>query len=156
MGEKSSNNYGAEEVVENKQVIFRDYVTGYPKESDMYIKTSNINILKLPQGSNGVLLKNLYLSCDPTMQFRMRKIPHSPSHQSESYVPGSAINGFGVGEVLDSGNPKLKAGDLVWGTTTWEQYSLIQNPESLFKIEHTDDYDYDDVPLSYYTGILGT
>ncbi|XP_061368016.1 2-alkenal reductase (NADP(+)-dependent)-like [Gastrolobium bilobum] len=40
-------------------------------------------------------------------------------------------------------------GDLVWGTTGWEEYSLIQNPEKLFKIHHTD------VPLSHYTGILG-
>nr|XP_043609448.1 2-alkenal reductase (NADP(+)-dependent)-like isoform X2 [Erigeron canadensis] len=33
--------------------------------------------------------------------------------------------------------------------TGWEQYSIINDPENLFKIEHTD------VPLSYYTGILG-
>nr|KYP76421.1 putative NADP-dependent oxidoreductase P2 [Cajanus cajan] len=59
------------------------------------------------------------------------------------------INGFGVAEVLDSGHPNFNAGDLVWGTTKWEEYSLIQKPESLFKIQHTD------VPLSYYTGILG-
>ncbi|KAL4331065.1 hypothetical protein HN51_037790 [Arachis hypogaea] len=148
MGEKSSNDWRAEEV-KNKQVILRDYVSGYPKESDMYIVTSTINKLKVPEGSNGVLVKNLYLSCDPTMQFRMRKNPHSPSHQSESYVPGSPINGFGVAKVLDSGHAEFSAGDLVWGTTSWEEYSVIQNPEQLKKIHHTD------VPLTHYTGILG-
>ena len=59
------------------------------------------------------------------------------------------INGFGVAKVLDSGHPNFSAGDLVWGTTGWEEYSLIQNPEKLKKIHHTD------VPLTHYTGILG-
>ena len=57
--------------------------------------------------------------------------------------------GYGVAKVLDSGNPNFKKGDLVWGITKWEEYSLITNVEGLFKIQHTN------VPLSYYTGILG-
>ena len=59
------------------------------------------------------------------------------------------IVGFGVAKVVDSGNPKFKKGDLVWGSTGWEEYSLITDFQNLIKIEHTD------VPLSYYTGILG-
>ena len=53
-------------------MIFRDYVIGSPKESDMYLTTGTIK-LKVPEGSNAVLVKNLYLSCDPLMQFFMRK-----------------------------------------------------------------------------------
>lgn len=59
------------------------------------------------------------------------------------------LSGFGVGKVVDSRNPGFKKGDLVWGTTGWEEYTLIKSPRALFKIHHTD------VPLSYYTGILG-
>jgi NADPH-dependent curcumin reductase CurA len=59
------------------------------------------------------------------------------------------IVGYGVAKVLDSGHPDFKKGDLVWGVTKWEEYSLITMTESLFKIQHTD------VPLSYYTGLLG-
>ena len=59
------------------------------------------------------------------------------------------IIGFGVAKVLDSGNPNFKKGDLVWGTTGWEEYSLITDLQDIIKIQHTD------VPLSYYTGILG-
>ena len=70
----------------NKQVIFRDYVTGSPKESDFYISTSTIK-LQVPQGSNAVLVKNLYLSCDPVMQFQMRKM--DPLSGYIYYVPGS-------------------------------------------------------------------
>ncbi|XP_021912578.1 NADPH-dependent oxidoreductase 2-alkenal reductase-like [Carica papaya] len=141
---------GEGEVVSNKQVIFKDYVVGFPTESHMYITTSSVS-LKLPQGSDGVLVKNLYLSCDPYMRIRMRKMEPSPfsSAPYASFAPGSPLIGYGVAKVLDSGHPDFKKGDLVWGITRWEEYSLITKPESLFKINHTD------VPLSYYTGILG-
>lgn len=59
------------------------------------------------------------------------------------------ITGYGVSKVVDSRHPKFQKGDLVWGTTGWEEYSLITKPDSLIKIEHKN------VPLSYYTGILG-
>ncbi|XP_050259466.1 2-alkenal reductase (NADP(+)-dependent)-like [Quercus robur] len=133
--------------VSNKQVIFRDYVIGSPKESDMYLTTGTIK-LKVPEGSNAVLVKNLYLSCDPTMQFDMRKAM-GPS-RNPYYTPGSQVFGYGVAKVLDSGHPELKAWDLVWGITRWEEYSLLtKTTDNLIKIQHTD------VPLSYYTGILG-
>ena len=59
------------------------------------------------------------------------------------------ILGLGVAKVLDSGNPNFKKGDLVWGRTGWEEYSLITDFQNMFKIQHTE------VPMSYYTGILG-
>ncbi|XP_062170034.1 2-alkenal reductase (NADP(+)-dependent)-like [Alnus glutinosa] len=136
----------AGEEVSNKQVIFRDYVSGSPKESDMCVTTSSIK-LKVPEGSKAVLVKNLYLSCDPYMRGRMSR-PLIASYIG-SFQPGSPIGGYGVSKVLDSGHPNFKKGDLVWGITGWEEYSLITATESLFKIHDTD------VPLSYYTGILG-
>ncbi|XWS13089.1 hypothetical protein CRYUN_Cryun36dG0007600 [Craigia yunnanensis] len=42
-------------VVRNKRVILRDYVTGFPKESDMYISFSNMS-LKIPETRKGVVL----------------------------------------------------------------------------------------------------
>ena len=59
------------------------------------------------------------------------------------------ITGYGLAKVLDSGDPNFKEGDLIWGITGWEEYSIITATETLFKIQHTD------VPLSYYTGLLG-
>ncbi|KAK3001915.1 LOW QUALITY PROTEIN: hypothetical protein RJ639_020741, partial [Escallonia herrerae] len=59
------------------------------------------------------------------------------------------IAGLGVAKVLDSGDQSFNKGDLVWGLTGWEEYSLITATETLFKIQHID------VPLSYYTGLLG-
>ena len=72
--------------VSNKQVVLKDYVSGFPKESDMHV-TSSILKLKLPEGSKGVLLKNLYLSCDPYMRNRMSKRDYES--YVDSFKPGS-------------------------------------------------------------------
>lgn len=138
---------GEEVIINNKQVILKHYVTGFPKETDMEIKTSKIS-LKVPESSkDAILVKNLYLSCDPYMRGRMSK--HDRPSYVDSFSPGSPITGYGVAKVLDSRHPNFKAGDLVWGITGYEEYSLITSPQLFFKIKHTD------VPLSYYTGILG-
>ncbi|KAI3511432.1 hypothetical protein L1887_18585 [Cichorium endivia] len=134
------------EEVRNQQIVLKDYVNGFPKEADMLLKSSATVHLKLPQGSNAVLVKNLYLSCDPYMRVRMSKFEGS---YAQSFTPGSPITGYGVAKVVDSGHSNFKKGDLVWGFTGWEEYSIITAPENLFKIQDTD------VPLSYYTGILG-
>lgn len=130
----------------NKKVLLKDYVTGMPKEEDMIITTSTI-APKVPQGSGAVLVKNLYLSCDPYMRGRMSR-PLRASY-TNAFTPGEVITGYGVSKVVDSDHLDFKAGDLVWGTTGWEEYSLIKYPQVLSKIKHTD------IPLSYYTGILG-
>lgn len=130
----------------NKQIILKNYVSaGIPKESDMELRTTTLQ-LKAPEGSNAVLVKNLYLSCDPYMRTRMRNIQGS---YVESFTPGSPIVGYGVARVVDSDHSNFKKGDLVWGFTGWEEYSIVTATSSLFKIQHTD------VPLSYYTGLLG-
>ncbi|KAL8479169.1 hypothetical protein ACS0TY_026144 [Phlomoides rotata] len=135
------------EVVSNKQIILKNQVKGSPKESDMVLKTS-IFQLKVPQEcDDAVLVKNLYLSCDPYMRGRMGKAEGS---YIDSFTPGSPIMGFGVAKIVDSSNPDFKKGDLVWGMTGWEEYSLIKSTVGLFKIDKGKD-----VPLSYYTGILG-
>ncbi|XP_074281315.1 2-alkenal reductase (NADP(+)-dependent)-like [Silene latifolia] len=141
----------AEQQVRNKQVVLKNHVVGFPKESDLEIKDSTIS-LKLPEDANdsSILLKNLYLSCDPYMRSRMST--HDPAAYAAAFAPGSPITGYGVSEVVESSHPKFKTGDLVWGFTGWEEYSLLTSPhqsQGLFKIQHTD------VPLSYYTGILG-
>ncbi|XP_027334640.1 2-alkenal reductase (NADP(+)-dependent)-like isoform X2 [Abrus precatorius] len=134
----------------NKQVVLKDYVSGFPKESDMNVVEGTIT-LKVPEGSNEVLLKNLYLSCDPYMRILMSKTEDLQGFRnySPASVIGEPLTGYGVSKVIESGHPDYKKGDLVWGFTKWEEYSLVPSALILFKIEHTD------VPLSYYTGILG-
>ncbi|KAL5701556.1 hypothetical protein ACHQM5_026880 [Ranunculus cassubicifolius] len=135
------------EVVSNKQVLLRNYVTGYPKETDMVVQTSSISF-KVPPGSNAVLVKNLYLSCDPYMRIPMSRID-DPDYYMTGFTPGQPIVSFGVAEIIDSGNSEFEEGDLVTGMTRWEEYCLIDEPQTLSKIPYTD------VPLSYHIGLLG-
>ncbi|KAG6471920.1 2-alkenal reductase (NADP(+)-dependent)-like [Zingiber officinale] len=136
----------ASEELSNKRILLKSYVTGFPSEDDMILTSATVPA-KLPPGSTALLLKNLFLSCDPYMRSRMSK-PVATSYRA-SYEPGSVIVGYGVSKVIDSGNPDFKVGDLVWGITGWEEYTVVESPQGLSKIKYTD------IPLSYYTGILG-
>lgn len=132
--------------VENKQVILKGYIDRAPLESDMELKVGNKIKLKVLKGSNSVLLKNLYLSCDPYMRGRMRQFYGS---YIPPFVPGKPIEGFGVSKVMDSDDPNFQPGDIVSGLTGWEEYSLIEDAKKLRKIQQ------DDIPLSYHIGLLG-
>lgn len=78
---------GRGETVSNKHVLFKNYVSSFPKESDMYVATTTTE-LKVPDGcNNGVLVKNLYLSCDPYMIILMKK--SIDQRTFTSYTPGS-------------------------------------------------------------------
>ncbi|CAO2161919.1 unnamed protein product [Urochloa humidicola] len=138
----------------NRRVILKDYVEGYPSEEHMEILPATEVPLRLTSDDSpgSVLVRNLYLSCDPYMRPKMSR----PLHQSytAAFVPGSVITGYGVSRVVDSSDPRLSPGDLVWGITGWEDYSVVKPPVTAFlsKISHAGE---GGVPLSYYTGILG-
>ena len=71
---------GVEEMVRNKQVVLKHFVVGEPKETDMEFRVGKAS-LRIPEGVEGaILVKNLYLSCDPYMRGRMREY-------YESYIP---------------------------------------------------------------------
>ncbi|XP_052172074.1 2-alkenal reductase (NADP(+)-dependent)-like [Diospyros lotus] len=81
-----------------KQVVLKDFVSGFPKESDMYISSSSSMGLQVGQANGGghihgvLLLKNLYLSCDPYMRILMTRRIQDPAATTvfpTSYAPGS-------------------------------------------------------------------
>ncbi|XP_050206714.1 2-alkenal reductase (NADP(+)-dependent) [Mercurialis annua] len=137
-----------EEMVENKQVTFKDYIAeGPPKETDMEVRVSKIELKPPEKGSGGLLVKNLYLSCDPYMRGRMRDYHSS---YIPPFLPAQPIQGFGISKVLASDNPDYKAGDLISGFTSWEGYSFIYSFDRLRKIEQDEH-----IPLSLHLGLLG-
>lgn len=137
----------------NKQIVLKNYVaSGFMKESDFEMKKSSINF-EIPLGSKALLLKNLFLSCDPYL----RHLMFPPENdQFASVLPpfslGSVVIGYGVSKVLKSGNTAFSEGDFVWGKVGWEEYTIVHNTQELYKITH---YSEKNVPLSYYAGILG-
>lgn len=77
-----------EEVVRNKQVILKNYVNcGLPKESDFEVRENSISLKAAEGTKDAILVKNLYLSCDPYMRNRMKNLK-TPSYVA-SFEPGS-------------------------------------------------------------------
>lgn len=60
-----------------------------------------------------------------------------------------AIDAFGVGRVVASGNPDFGKGDLVAGITSWGEYSIVKEGGILNKLDSMG------FPLSYHVGVLG-
>jgi NADPH-dependent curcumin reductase CurA len=78
------------EVATNKKVVLRRYVTGYPTAEDMeVVVTSGVPLRPAPPGSTAaVVVKNLYLSCDPWMRGRMTRHDDGDAVPAEDFVLG--------------------------------------------------------------------
>ena len=71
-----------------------------------------------------VLVRNIYLSCDPYMRGRMGRTANYPG--AKTFPTGHVIPARVVGQVEASRNVNFKAGDIVWGFLGWELYSLAK------------------------------
>ncbi|KAG0562119.1 hypothetical protein KC19_9G119900 [Ceratodon purpureus] len=131
--------------VHMKQVKLKHYAPAVLKETDMEVKSSEIT-LEVEEGSQDVLVKNFYLSCDPYMRHRLTGLDYS---HHPSFKIGQVLEGFGVSKVVESANPNFKPGDYVSSWTKWEEYSVIPKGERLTIIDPSF------APLSYYLGALG-
>ncbi|KAL5728096.1 hypothetical protein ACHQM5_001218 [Ranunculus cassubicifolius] len=138
--------------VNNQYVTIKNHINGFPKESDFELKTVTIP-LSIEAGSNDVIVKNIYVSIDPYQLGRMKE--SSPSQDIRVTVsalrlsPGQTIDAYGVGRVIESGNPGFEKDDLVVGSIGWEEYSLVRGGDTLRKLHSLD------LPLSHHVGVLG-
>ncbi len=124
----------------NRQILLANRPVGIPKVGDFLLNETSI-----PTPVNGqVLCETLYLSLDPYMRGRM-----SPS---KSYAKPVEINevmtGGTVGKVIESKDPNLKAGDIVFGYGGWQDY-WVHNGKTLKNV------DPDIASISTATGVLG-
>ena len=76
------------------------------------------NEAAIPQPADGqVLVRNLWLSFDPTQRGWMAR---------DSYLPmvplGEVMRAFGVGQVIETRLPEFRKGDLVQGMFGWQDY----------------------------------
>jgi len=112
-----------------------------------WVTESNFDIVETPvpqPGTGEVLVRNHFLSLDPSMRWRM--------NDAKSYTApmalGQVMVGRTVGEVVQSNNPKFKSGDKVAGTFGWQLFGCSDGSD-LRKVDDTT------VPLSAYLGVLG-
>src|ERR1700724_1809410 len=124
----------------NKQVLLASRPDGWVKESDFRIAETPVPV----PGDGQVLLKNIYLSLDPYMRGRM--------NESRSYAAsvqlGGVMTGETIAEVVESKNPKFKAGDTVAAYVGWQQYALSDG-SGLRPVDPKI------APVSAYLGALG-
>ena len=101
----------------NRQILLAAHPIGLPRESDFRMVESPV-----PQpGAGEVLVRSLYLSVDPYMRGRMSGIT--------TYAPGLEIGelmlGGAVGRVVESLDPRYRAGDIVEGMLGWQDYAVL-------------------------------
>ena len=90
--------------------------TGLPKESDFKLEEA-----PLPAPQTGeVLVKTVYLSVDPYMRGRITGVRTyaDPVHVGDVMVGGA------VGQVIESHEPNLQAGDFVVGYWGWQDHAV--------------------------------
>lgn len=123
-----------------QRIVLAQHIVGAPTPDDFRLET--LPISELAEGQ--LLIANRFISCDPGTRSRL-----SPG---ASYAPplkaGAMVDGFAVGEVIESLHPKFSAGDLVMGTG-WATHMVSNGRGYLSKIPDLG------VPLSLWNGILG-
>lgn len=99
-----------------------------------------------PLAPGEVLIRNLYLSMDPTNRIWMSDM--------EQYMPpaevGETMRGIGLGQVVESKDPAYAPGDFVQGFVGWQDYWVSQpGPFAPFKLPREVQ-----VPLTAWLGPL--
>ena len=102
----------------NRQLLLVSFPKGMPQDGNFALKEAPI-----PKPQEGeVLVKTLYLSMDPYMRGRMSdRITYMAPFEL-----GTTPEGDGIGQVVESRNPKLKPGDIVTGFLKWADYSVAK------------------------------
>ncbi len=81
--------------------------------------------------ADGLVTRNLFLSCDPYMRGRMGT--------AKSYAGGFALNqpipARVVAQVYQSNNAQFQPGDFVWGFLKWENFTAVADCAQLRKID---------------------
>ncbi|ABC82942.1 NADP-dependent oxidoreductase [Anaeromyxobacter dehalogenans] len=123
----------------NRRIVLAARPRGAPVPRDFRLEEAPV-----PSPADGqVLLRTLYLSLDPYMRGRMSEAP--------SYAPPAALDepmvGGTVSRVVASRHPRLREGDLVLGTSGWQDYALSDG-QDLVPLADT-------AHPSYALGVLG-
>lgn len=80
--------------------------------------------LPMPQpGSGEFLVRNLCLSMDPALVGRMR----DENNYADSATPGEVMHAYGIGQVVMSRHPGVKAGEVRLGRFDMQEYALQQD-----------------------------
>ncbi|KPY35611.1 MULTISPECIES: NADP-dependent oxidoreductase [Pseudomonas syringae group] len=124
----------------NRQFLLAKRPSGAVRRDDFTYQ--EVPVPALADGQ--ILLRNKYLSLDPAMRGWM--------NEGKSYIPpvqlGEVMRALGVGEVIESKNPKFAKGDHVQGAIGVQDY-FVGEPKGFYKV------DTNLAPLPLYLSALG-
>ncbi len=100
----------------NRRLVLAERPIGHVEE-----QTVRLEQVDVPEPSSGeALVHNRYLSIDPTIRTWMDDV--------QGYLPpigiDEVVRSAGVAEVVDSNTDRYKVGDLVFGMTGWQDFTL--------------------------------
>ena len=111
---------------ENRRIVLASRPHGKPVDDNFHLEKG-----PLPQAQEGqLLLRPVWLSLDPYMRGRMSD---APSYAAPVQI-GEVMTGGAVSRVVESKSPDFKAGDLVVGSTGWQDYS-VADAKAVKKLE---------------------
>lgn len=124
-----------------QQVHLKSRPAGMPSHEHFELVTTELT----PPKPGEVLVQNLYMSVDPYMRGRMRE----EAVYATAYAVGEVMYGGAVGEVIESNDPGLQAGDIVLNQAAWQD-RFVASSEAVTKLDP-----FDSDQLSLYLGTLG-
>lgn len=130
----------------DRPLMTRRIVLAAPAEGLPTRATFRLEAAPLPPLSeNQVLTRTIYASADPGTRSRLS----GGASYAAPLKPGETIDGFCIGEVLESQNPKFAAGELVALGGGWAEHIIFPGRGYIQKIPHQR------LPLSTWIGALG-
>ncbi|AMK19877.1 MULTISPECIES: NADP-dependent oxidoreductase [Sphingobium] len=121
----------------NRQIVLAQRPQGTPRKSDFALK----EVARPVPGPGQVLVRNLYLSADPVQRGWASNPALTPID--------APMRALAVGIAIESQDPTIAQGDLVYGFLGWQDYAVITRADLLSHISNPR------APLPAYAGILG-
>ncbi len=106
----------------NKTIRLIKRPEGKPTAEVFGFKESPLQSLK----DGEYLMRNVYLSMDPALIGRMR----DEDGYTENVTLGDVMHAYGIAQVIESKNPKVKVGSVRLGQVNMQQYAIFSDPEA--------------------------
>jgi NADPH-dependent curcumin reductase CurA len=107
----------------NRRITLASRPVGLPKVSDFQLVYSALP----PLAAGEVLVRSIYLSLDPCLRRRMS----GSAAGALAVAIGETLPGRAVALVLESEDPRFRAGDAVQGRLGWQEYAVA--PSSVLR-----------------------
>ena len=141
--------------MKNREIHLKHYPQGLATEDDFELVETELPEL----GDREILVKNIYLSVDPYMFGQMID---SDDSYIDPYIPGEAMTGDAVGEVIASNHSDYATGELVAHFEGWREYAIVKvddyakpGPEAVDQLAVLRKVDTSIAPASAFIGALG-